>query len=239
MPSPALYGFSEQKHGNMAFGSNELPEKTLRRRHEFLQTLFHFEPPPLFTVRQVHGNNVVVYEAGEKGSAPPTGDAVITRNKNVVVGVLTADCIPIILFDRFSTSVGIIHAGRMGTLKGVTGKTVKKMVDSFKIDPGDLFAVIGPGILKCCYQVGVEALEPFEEEYNLKEIATMSGDGTWKLDLVSINSMQILSSGIPLANICCFGICTRCTEGFFSYRRGNQVERFLSVVSLFEKSDTG
>ena len=91
--------------------------------------------------------------ARSDGDAIPATDALITRRPGVVLAVMTADCVPVIVFDPTLPAVGIAHAGWAGTLLHVTRRTVEKMQAEFGSDPGSLVAAVGPSIGPATYEV--------------------------------------------------------------------------------------
>ena len=84
------------------------------------------------------------------------GDAIITNVKNVIIGVFTADCVPVILVDEENKVIAAIHSGWRGTFESITLKTIKKMKEEFNTNEINIKAYIGPHIRKCCYEVSEE-----------------------------------------------------------------------------------
>lgn len=197
----------------------------------------------LFTVRQVHGDRVVVVESGSEDSSllhdgeRPEGDAILTNKKGLAIGVLTADCVPIILVDPVQEVVGIVHAGWRGTVAGICGKAVTKMGDHFGSHAEDISAAIGPAIGPCCYEVGEEVAVHFRTGlFQEKEVVVQINDGRLQLDLQKANQLLLLESGVEDCNISISPFCTSCSSDlFFSYRRdGAPTGRQLSFVVMEE-----
>ncbi len=189
-------------------------------------------PRPVQWLKQVHGDRVVVAQAG--GSVEGIkGDALITADPDCVIGVLTADCLPVILCDPVTRSAGIVHAGRKGTQASILAKAVSAMVDAFGTDPKSLRVGLGPGIGPCCYEVEERCALPFKQ--NFKEAATFVRPhqaGKVFLDLWEANRVQALHSGVPDSQIVLSGECTSCrNDRWFSYRKeGGRAGRMLTVV---------
>ena len=184
----------------------------------------------LATVSQVH-RNAVVNLKGEP-SSPVEADAIITGNKGMAIGILTADCLPILLHDPVNGAVAAVHAGWKGTALGVALNTVHEMGKAFGTRPGDLIAALGPSIGPCCYTVGENVYEEFQRLGRNMDSFTRLDDGL-RLDLGFQNMSQLLDSGLRPENISGGAPCTYCSKGFFSYRRdGGRTGRQLSFIML-------
>jgi YfiH family protein len=170
----------------------------------------------IFLPIQKHTDKVLILKDNLK---PKIADAVITQQKDILIGVQTADCVPILLFDRKRSIVGAVHAGWRGTAVQIVKKTVKSMSEFFNSSPEDIIVAIGPSIRWRCYEVGYEVKDA---------ICKATGEGTyyWKknekkyyLDLTSANMLQISSLGIPEKNIWISNECTYCNpDKYYSYR---------------------
>jgi YfiH family protein len=180
------------------------------------------------TLKQTHSANVVAASAltGSIGE----GDALITEAPGAMVGVKTADCLPILLVDPQERAVGAVHAGWRGTVANVAGKTVEKMGASFGTKGEALHAAIGPGIGVCCYEVGPEVAVQFQSLFPERNDL----DRRTHIDLVEANRRQLLAAGLLPARIYVAGLCTACTGAeFHSFRRdGEKAGRMLSIVGL-------
>lgn len=147
---------------------------------------------------------------------PEVADAVITGRTDVLIGVQTADCVPILLHSRDSNLIAAVHAGWRGTAKGILKKTLRKMRDSSK--PENILIAIGPAIRWCCYKVGEDVLQAVQKETG-KENYYTEKKGIKCLDLPTANMYQAISLGIPKENIWMSDECTYCSsERFYSYR---------------------
>jgi polyphenol oxidase len=182
--------------------------------------------------KQVHSDKVLLVNNKNLALTDKIeADALITRLQNIGLMVLTADCVPISLYDPQSKSVGIIHAGWKGTKLNINRKTVDKMKEVFKSDPKKILAVIGPSAGPCCYEVSEEMIKEFRFSYGKNCINKN------KLDLWEINKQQLLNLGVLEGNIEIQKICTICDKRFFSYRRqGEKAGRFGTIIALKEKT---
>lgn len=150
---------------------------------------------------------------------PVTADAVITHDKEVLIGVLVADCVPILVYDRRKYIIAAVHAGWRGTAQSILTRAIRTMQESYDTDVEDVFMAVGPGIRSCCYDVGSDVRDAVTST-----IQGNSGEtdkkGKHFLDLPSVNKSQALILGVPEENIWISGECTFCSSNrFHSYRR--------------------
>ena len=148
---------------------------------------------------------------------------------------MTADCVPILLFDPGLSVVGAVHAGWRGTAKDISGKAVRKMRDEFGCKSSELLVAIGPAVGPCCYGVGEEVARIFLEE-NVETLPFLhpEGPGRWKMNLPGINRHQLTNAGVREANICISPLCTSCRKDlFFSVRAdGEPTGRQIALIGL-------
>lgn len=191
---------------------------------------------------QVHSSNVFVVgkeEAGkgalDKESRLADTDALITNRPGICITVLSADCVPVLLYDPVRSVVGAVHAGWRGTVEDIVGKTVRKMEEIFGCRPIDLYAGIGPSIGKCCFEVGNEVAAEFDRVC-LGEgiIFPEKNKEKYRVDLWEANRRFLINAGLCPEHIEVAGLCTLCsTENFFSYRRqGTAAGRFGAGIML-------
>src|SRR6185436_15261892 len=107
---------------------------------------------PIVVPRQVHGTTVL--EAAP--DARPTADGLVTARAGMLVGIVTADCVPVLLVDRERRAAAAVHAGWRGAAAGILEAAVNDLHARFAVEPADLEAAIGPAIGGCCYEVGPE-----------------------------------------------------------------------------------
>ncbi len=206
---------------------------------ERVAAVFGFDPTHLSLPMQVHGTEVVAAD-GPLGYMAVEADAVATATPGLPIGVLTADCLPILLFDPVSRAAAVAHAGWRGTASGVAGAAVAAM-RSFGARPEKIVASLGAHIRPCCYTCGEEVRDAF--------VATFGSDwpGLWSfedqagaltLDMASANRAVLTDSGVLEGNIDNTYVCTSCrTDLFFSHRRecagtGTHTGRQLSFIML-------
>jgi YfiH family protein len=262
-----VHGFSTRVGGystayggsslNLGFTKHDTRAAVERNREAFLRAL---DAGPsawqLVTQRQVHSDLIHYVTAADAHS---TGDGLITDAPGLLLGVQTADCLPVLLVDSKRRAVGAFHAGWRGTLHRIVEKGVGEMRRQFGSTSADLRAAIGPGIHSCCYQVGEEVREKFNSQFAyaselFREIresnpvhekypllflnARPPGHGPEEtllyLDLAAASMRQLLDAGVPAENISASALCTSCrTDLLFSYRKEKGlVGRLLGVIGI-------
>jgi len=174
----------------------------------------------IVTMRQVHGDQIV--EVKDK-ALKETGeaDAMVTAGTGIHLGVLTADCVPILIVAPKHKIVAAVHAGWRGTLMGIAGKMVRQFNDSFGVRADEVEAALGPSIAACCYEVKDDVTGPLREKWGRTADANVqTRDGKLFVDLRSLNRAILESAGVPSKQIFQIGPCTSCaSDEFFSYRR--------------------
>jgi YfiH family protein len=189
------------------------------------------------TVNQVHGENIVrVDELNIDRSRSIHADALMTDVPGLAVGVETADCVPVLLFDPARPAVAAVHAGWRSTVKKIVQKAVNRMHEEFRSDPSKLIAAIGPAICGKCYEVDEPVIGPVQEAFSFwRDVAVPRGVDRWSLDLVKANRHELLQIGLAAKNIHVAGMCTSCRKDlFYSYRAEGKTGRMLSVIMLKE-----
>jgi polyphenol oxidase len=183
----------------------------------------HSDGPALFaqlaTVKQVHSSTCVA--AGGRTGVIAQADALVENRPGAVVGVKTADCIPVLLSDERNRAVAAVHAGWRGTVAHIVERAVEAMSVEFGTRAADLRAAIGPGIGKCCYEVGPEVSAQFGLQ------------GTAHLDLPGENRKQLINLGILADRVYVSDLCTMCRPEFHSFRRDKEdAGRMYSFIGI-------
>lgn len=191
---------------------------------------------------QWHGDKVLTiddsflkYTVQERMYALNAIDAVVTNLTNVWLFVITADCVPILLFDKKKRVIAAVHSGWKGFVNRILLKTIDKMVEEFGSSPADIHVAIGPAICKKHFEIGPDVAVSFLEDF--PALATPSAlHNKWHLDLSSICQSMLLRRGIDADNIEHSGFCTFCNNDlFFSHRKENGVTgRFASGITLVD-----
>jgi polyphenol oxidase len=236
--STRLGGLSEPPYAslNLGLGSGDDRASVLRNRVRFGQAV-GFNPDNLLTLRQVHGNRVIVLAKTNDPSLVrgSPGDGLITNRSHLPLAVITADCFPVVLAAPSLPVVGIIHAGRKGTAARVVPAAIALMCEEFDLSPAAVFAAIGPGIGRCCYEVDDASAEPFLTQFAADAaVYRPSRPRHLYLDLQQAIVLQICAAGVPSTQVWSANLCTAChPQWFYSYRReGPRSGRMLNVVMI-------
>jgi YfiH family protein len=254
--STRLGGLSElngEKVLNLSFMDWDQRERVEQNRRKF-QAALGANGLTLVAMKQIHSDVVHLFR-GIPG-VPGKGDASTTNRPGILLGVQTADCVPVLLVDPKKRAVAAIHAGWKGTLSRITEKTVGRMRLEFGSRPRDLCAAIGPSIGSCCYEVGAEFVSKFRAQFadaehyfdearsgeepnplqwlNMKPPGHQPPAKNVHLDLRKANRSQLLAAGVRADYIFESGLCTGCnTDLFFSYRKeGTPSGRLMSVIGV-------
>ena len=160
-------------------------------------------------------------------------DALMTNVPGVCIGVRTADCIPLLLYDPQHRAACAIHAGWRGTVARLTEKAVCAMTATYGTRPSDLIAQIGPGISLDSFEVGQEVYDAFAAAgFDMPTISKRYAK--WHIDLPECNRRQLTDSGLRADRITLCGICTyKAYDTFFSARRlGINTGRIFTGILL-------
>jgi len=223
---PARHGFFTRKGGassgvfsglNCGPGSSDQSEAVAINRARVAAAM-QVDPDHLVTLHQVHSADVVVLnEPIAAGSIK--ADAMVTNTPGIALGVLSADCQPVLFLDRDAGIIGAAHAGWKGALNGVLQATVDAMVNLGAVRE-NISAVIGPTISQTAYEVGPEFREQVLSDTPANSEHFVAGDGDrYQFDLPGFGLQRLRGAGIGSAEWT--GHCTYAdADLFFSYRRG-------------------
>jgi YfiH family protein len=258
-----IHGFSTSQGGVSILNSSKVlnlgftewdARKNVQKNRKLFQSALAADQLTLVSLKQFHSDVVCGFSSAPH--EPRSADASISNTPNLLLGIQTADCVPILLLDPKKRAVAAVHAGWRGTLQRIVEKTIGRMKMEFKTDPGDLLAAIGPAIGGCCYEVGTEVAAAFHSQFAnapewFDELRT--GDEPnplqWlnqfppghqpppknvRLDLRKANRAQLLAAGLHPQNIFVSDLCTACRPDLlFSYRKqGSESGRMMSVIGI-------
>lgn len=245
---------------NLGYTKEDSRDHVQENRRRFLRALgavTRGRPWPLLANHQIHSDIIHILRTSDPGQL--IGDGLVTDLPGVAIAILTADCLPVLMVDKKNRVVGAFHAGWRGTVKRIAEKGVGIMRHEFGSRPQDIHAAIGPGIQKCCYEVGAELKQEFEsqfpyaghlfhevrksdavrEKYPLLFLnARPPGHGDpgikLHLDLLEANRRQLLAAGVPGKNITAMAECSACdTRRFFSHRaEKGRTGRMMAVIGI-------
>lgn len=190
----------------------------------------------LVTTKQVHGTNPIIISA-EEAKIDQEGDSLITAERGVVIGVLTADCTPILMADSKAKVIAAVHAGWRGALAGITQTTIKSMI-SLGANPERITAAIGPRIGPNSYKIGPDLMEMFLKKDKKNEIyfSRKTPIDQFSFDLGAYVASCLKSEGIEEIEVLNFDTYPDSAQ-FFSHRRSTesgkrQSGRQISAISL-------
>jgi hypothetical protein len=148
--------------------------------------------------------------------------------------VLTADCVPIVIYDPIKHVAGVVHAGRIGTQKHILTNTIETFSREYTSNPKDLIVGMGPAIRGCCYDVDESCARPFiRESSSHLGFVNRTGQNKFFLDLPKINRIEACEAGVPIGNIFSDGPCTSCENHlWYSYRKEGKTGRLMTMVML-------
>jgi YfiH family protein len=240
--------YSDARGGeqNLGWTPDDDAEIVAENRRGFMRAAAGEQKFELVTVRQVHGTVIQVVERGPgslstaEGKAVLQGDGLATREAGLMLGVQTADCVPILIADTRTRAVGALHAGWRGTVAGMVEAGARTMAEEFGSRPDDLIAAVGPSIGPCCFEVGGEVSAEFEGAFSYAgDLISKRANGKAHIDLWGANRRQLLDVGVPPEAITVMGECTACSRlqdgrrKYFSHRAENGFTgRMLSVVGV-------
>lgn len=248
---------------NLGFTPDDDRDNVLRNRILLAEAVTGDRATPLAMLRQIHSSVLVIGgpSACGEGKTLGKGDGLMTDRPGVLLGIQTADCMPVLVADRRRRVVAAFHAGWRGTVKRIVENGIGRMRLEFGCRPEDMIAAIGPGILACCYAVGEEVFSEFESQFTygaelFREVyatdpvrtkypmlfLTQRAPGhspigpNLHVDLIEANRRQLVAAGLKAAAIEVVGACTNChPEMFFSHRGSHgRCGRMLSVIGTRE-----
>lgn len=220
---------------NVGLGSQDDRHAIMENRRRAVEAIA--SGAQLVTLHQVHSAVAVIAQAAWPEDARPHADGVVTQTPGLVLGVLTADCAPVLFADARAGVVGAAHAGWKGALNGVIAATVEAMV-SLGCDPSHICAAVGPCIARRSYEVDEVFRRTFEhaDEDSERFFSSSQRDGHFQFDLEGYVALQLSRAGIQ--RVTALGEDTYSQpERYFSYRRSTHraepdYGRQISLISL-------
>jgi polyphenol oxidase len=235
------HGFSTRRgrpaEPSFTLGGSKLnsPDRINENRRQFLSAL-HLEDTRLITLRQVHSNHVHIVEYISGQEEPIEGDALASGIAGAALAVQIADCLPVLIADPAHRAIAAVHSGWRGTLSRVLPETILEMQRAFGSNPEQLQIAVGPGIRACCFEVGPEVVNLFNDVYPGISLAMPAPErpGKYLLDLCNALDFQLDLAGVPPENRHDLNTCTRCNNDlFFSYRaEGQAAGRMMAVIGM-------
>ena len=200
-----IFGLSEKSDGPM---KNNLTNQRAFFERKNLNTR------KIINVQLTHGNNVLIIDSQTEKNTLTDCDALITVDKNCLLTLTVADCLPIYFYDQQKQVVALAHAGWKGVLNGIAQKTVLSLINNFNCNPADIKIFIGPHIQKCHFEVQDDVASQFASKYVIKT------NGKKYIKLANAVKDQLIKTGILANNISISPECTYCLNNkYFSWRR--------------------
>lgn len=213
-----------------ALGKVKSPRKIHWKNIEKILLAKGFSLNQLVLPEQVHGSEIGLVE-DTKDQFIKGKDALVTSRKSVLLGVATADCVPLVLYDPVKKIIGIAHVGYKGALAGIVNKFIEaflKIGSSVK----DLMVVIGPSICAACYEVKEDVLIKFQKAFpSQNSYFKKSGTG-YLLDLKKLITKMLLKAGIIEKNIEINGLCTKENRSFLYSARGSRTNNYGEFITI-------
>ncbi len=222
---------------NLGFGTDDLRAHVEGNRATLCRA-FNLQPHQLLTVKQVHGTDLLLIDDENLDLShflSIEADGIITNQRGFMIGVLVADCIPLLLHHPAKGVVAAIHVGWRGAAAGIIARAIETMKVHFHCDPDEILAAVGPGIGAHRFEVDRPVREAFRNGSGFwNQISTEVSLGHWQVDLALSCCLQLETAGVRTENIDSVAECTCChQELFFSYRRDDgQTGRQLGFVML-------
>jgi YfiH family protein len=219
---------------NCGPGSKDNPYHVAENRRRAAQAM-GLNPEQLFTLHQIHSAQAVTINESTAPLQKPQADAMVTNKRGIVLGILTADCTPVLFYDHKARVIGAAHAGWKGATGGVLENTLRAM-QALGALPQDTRAMIGPCIQQKSYEVGAEFYDRFAPELQKKYFIASANEGHFMFDLPGYVRGRLIAVGIT--QIENQGLDTLTNEKeYFSYRRSTlrkepDYGRQLSAIAL-------
>jgi len=190
-------------------------------------------PSQIYALKQFHSTEIVCLDHDMDLVHVPPGDAYITERKDVIVGVKTADCVPILIYDVKKDVVAAIHAGYKGMIDGIIQNAVHMMTDHMGSHVADMYVGVGPCISVDHYEVGPEIIEAVVQTLGKQACYQTFPAARPHLDLKSTVRNVLDGLGIHPDHVSCLDYCTfERDDLFFSHRRNPVKERQFSFIGM-------
>ncbi|WP_181362939.1 peptidoglycan editing factor PgeF [Sulfoacidibacillus thermotolerans] len=234
--APVSAGFTNREGGvsegnyeslNLGFHVSDR-EEDVQINRERVAAMLDVQKSDVLFGEQVHGNAVAVVTKDTPRralyDAIAAVDGLVTTDRRIALGVLAADCVPLLFADAYAGVIGVAHAGWRGATSGIVSEVVRQMLGLFA-KPERIRVAIGPAIRGCCYEVDApvvrSARTAYEQMGKPMPVWRRSSNhiGAVMMDLPRICHDELRTLGVKEEHILDVSICTSCMPGFFSHRR--------------------
>ncbi len=221
LQSKLLNQFSELVHG---FTTRELGDDISKIAKEL-----DVSEEKIVTVKQIHSNRVLVFPFLKNSEA----DAMSTHQSGLFIGIRTADCVPLLIYDPQKKVCAAVHAGWRGLIGGVIENTIQQLCQELSSHPKSLVVALGPALCPGCFEIGPEVKDRFVEKFGTRLIISSGETDRSFLDLREACRLVLLDAGVLGENIEHLSYCNFCQPDlFYSYRRGDKLGRQLALIGL-------
>ncbi|QQG52419.1 MAG: peptidoglycan editing factor PgeF [Candidatus Falkowbacteria bacterium] len=215
-----IWGLSDIKDGPMKYD--------FTNQQNFFEKI-NLEDKKIIGADLVHGDKVVMIDSKTPERMIPDCDALITNDKNCLLTITVADCLPIYFYDRQKQVVALAHAGWKGIINGIAKKTVQLLINNFDCNSTDIKIFIGPHIQKCHFEVKDDVANQFASKYLIE-----TGDKKY-INLADAVKDKLIETGVSPANISVSADCTFCLKDtYFSFRRERDkiIKAMIAYIGL-------
>lgn len=228
--------FGNANDGIMPKDYQSLPKDVALVQHQRFSFLCNkLSINELYFLKQTHSvDGFIVTNKNNVAPFLDKGDFLVTNQPNIGIGVMTADCLPIIFFDTKKKIIAVVHAGWRGSVDSIAVKALATMQKVFATQAHDVNVFFGPSAKVCCYQVDYDFYHNINNDQFFKQ-----RDDDCFFDLPFFNEHQLLNVGVLQKNIITdYNVCTICNTQFCSYRRqGQKAGRQMTVATLARMRD--
>lgn len=225
---------NSSRGGEFTLSLSSSPDRqfVLNNRAELAKAM-GITPDKIFFPSQVHLTHIVKVNKETSKEELMEKDALISNERGICICVMSADCVPILLYDKKNNAVGAVHSGWKGTAARILEKTLIKMRDTFGTQGEHVVAGIGPSVCQESYEVGEEVIEKMSTAFgSTANLMTMKPNNKAQLDLWKANKIQLLQFGVPESSIEISNLCTvKNNSHFFSARKGDS-GRFAAGIMI-------
>ena len=225
-----VWGFSKKQNGPMKFTPLRPKSQVEKNRRDFFKKL-SINLKEVVSAGQNHGKKISIVNKRQAGKFVGACDGLVTSEKNLILTITAADCLPIYFFNKEKKVIGLVHAGWKGVLLNISKEVIKVFKKRFDIEARDVRVYIGPHIKKCHFEVGKKDINKFRK---YKETIQKRKE-KYFVDLTQIAICQLKEAGVNKKNIKVSPHCTYC-EGkkYYSFRRDkpDEVEAQIAYIGL-------
>ena len=184
-----------------------------------------------YEVKQTHSD--IVHIIDDNYINDSVGDALITNQKNTPIIIKIADCIPILIYDKESNTISLVHSGWKGTLKNITIKTIETMISKYNSKKENIYVYIYPSIRQCHFEIQEDVYSLFKDTITNIDKYTNKLENKYYIDMQSIIKDKLIEIGIT--NIIDTNICTYCNHDIYHSYRYNHTDKRNILLAMIKE----